>query len=120
MTKKILVADDEVSILRSTQLLLSDLGYDVVTTTDPGSIHGLLAKETPDLLLQDVRMPGLDLDALLADIRADPRTRSVPVLLFSASMDLATIRDRVGAAGYLEKPFRPGQILEAIQTLTGG
>lgn len=117
--KKILVVDDEPSVLRSTQLLLADLGFEVVTTNDASSIHARVAAEAPDLLLQDVRMPGLDLDALLDGLRQDPQTRTVPVLLFSASIDLPVIQERVGAAGYLEKPFRPNQILDAIALLTG-
>ncbi len=112
---KILVVDDEPSILRSTELLLNDLGFDVVTTPDPRSVLAMLARERPDLLLQDVRMPGLDLAQLVAAIRADPLVRHVPVLLFSASMDLPDIQARVGAAGFLEKPFKPEEVVHAIR-----
>jgi len=111
---KILVVDDEQSILHSTELLLTDLGFQVVTTTVPGEVLATLRRERPDLLLQDVRMPGLDLEELLRAIRADPLVGRTPVLLFSATMDLYEIQDRVGAAGFLEKPFKPTELLQAI------
>lgn len=111
---KILVVDDEPSILRSTQLLLMDMGFDVVTCSDQSMIVDTIRKEGPDLLLQDVRMPGLDLDRLVGAIRADKQLAKLPILLFSASMDLDEIQQRVGAAGVLEKPFKPTEIVEAI------
>lgn len=112
---KILVVDDEPSILRSTQLLLLDMGFEVVTCSDQAMIVDTLRKERPDLLLQDVRMPGLDLDKLVGRIRSDRELARLPILLFSASMDLDEIQQRVGAAGILEKPFKPTEIVEAIQ-----
>ncbi|HEX2022499.1 MAG TPA: response regulator [Candidatus Thermoplasmatota archaeon] len=112
---KILVVDDEASILRSTQLLLLDMGFQVVTCADQSQILDTLRHERPDLLLQDVRMPGLDLDKLVASIRADPVLANLPILLFSASMDLDEIQQRVGAVGILEKPFKPVEIVEAIR-----
>lgn len=112
---KILVVDDEASILRSTQLLLLDMGFDVVTCGDQSMILETLRKEKPDLLLQDVRMPGLDLDRLVAGIRAEPALERLPILLFSASMDLDEIQQRVGAVGILEKPFKPMEIIDAIR-----
>lgn len=116
---KILVVDDEASILRSTQLLLMDMGFEVVTCADQAQVLESIRRERPDLLLQDVRMPGLDLERLVGAIRADPEIAKLPILLFSASMDLDEIQDRVGAAGILEKPFKPVEIVHAIQVAMG-
>jgi CheY-like chemotaxis protein len=116
---KILVVDDEVSILRSTQLLLVDMGFDVVTCAEQALVLETLRKEKPDLLLQDVRMPGLDLDRLVRAIRSEPGLSQLPILLFSASMDLDEIQERVGASGILEKPFKPMEIVQAIAAATG-
>ncbi len=116
---KILVVDDEVSILRSTQLLLMDMGFEVVTCAEQSHVLDTLRKERPDLLLQDVRMPGLDLDRLVRAIRQDTLLSRLPILLFSASMDLDEIQERVGASGILEKPFKPTEIVQAIAAATG-
>jgi CheY-like chemotaxis protein len=111
---KILVVDDEISILRSTQILLEDMGFDVVTTSDHGNVVEMARRERPDLLLQDVRMPGLDLDKLVATLRDEPTLRRMPILLFSASMDLGETANRVGAEGILDKPFKPAEVLDAV------
>lgn len=113
---KILVVDDEVSILRSTELLLVDMGFDVVTVSDHNKLIEIARKERPDLLLQDVRMPGLDLDKLVTSIRTDPGLKRMPILLFSASMDLGETAARVGAEGVLDKPFKPNEVLEAVRS----
>lgn len=113
---KILVVDDEVSILRSTELLLEDMGFQVVTTSDHNKVVELARKEKPDLLLQDVRMPGLDLDKLVGAIRADRSLDRMPILLFSASMDLGETAQRVGAEGVLDKPFKPNEVLDAVKS----
>lgn len=116
---KILVVDDEPSILRSTQLLLLDMGFEVATCSDQSMIVQTIRKERPDLLLQDVRMPGLDLDKLVGTIRAEKEISRLPILLFSASMDLDEIQQRVGASGVLEKPFKPTEIVDAIRVAIG-
>lgn len=112
---KILVVDDEVSILRSTELLLVDMGFEVVTASDHTKLLDIARRERPDLLLQDVRMPGLDLDKLVTAIRSDPSLRNLPILLFSASMDLGETAARVGADGMLDKPFKPVEVMEAVK-----
>ena len=113
---KILVVDDEVSILRSTQLLLEDMGFEVVTTSDHTEVVEIARRERPDLVLQDVRMPGLDLDKLVGSLRSEPALRSLPILLFSASMDLGETAQRVGAEGVLDKPFKPREVLDAVHS----
>lgn len=117
---KVLLVDDEPSVLRSTALLLSELGYDTATTSEPERVVDTLRAERPDVLLQDVRMPGLDLDELVRRVRADPDVGGTPVLLFSASMDLPEVSARVGANGYLEKPFRPDEVVRAIEEVLRG
>lgn len=112
----ILVADDEPAILQSTRLLLEDAGFRVVATNEAGRVAQLAREERPDVLLQDVRMPGLDVAKLVEELRADATTRGIPVLLFSASMDLDEIAESVGAAGILEKPFQRDELIAAISS----
>lgn len=106
--------DDEPSILHSTGLLLADLGFETLTEKDPAKVLARLRADKPDVLLQDVRMPGLDLERLMADIRADPQIGDIPVVLFSASMDVGDVHARVGAVGFLEKPFKPAEVTRAV------
>ena len=111
--------DDEPEVLRSTQVLLSFLGYEVTTTSTAEEVLDLMARVRPDVVLQDVRMPGLRLDGLLDSIRAHPDLARTPVILFSASLDLEDETERVGAAGSLEKPFSAAQLVRAIRQAVG-
>lgn len=110
--------DDEPSILRSTAILLEDLGCEAVVCADASRIRATLEAERPDLLLQDVRMPGLDIERLVLEVRADPRFRRLPIVVFTAGMDAEEVAARVHAVGVLAKPFRP-EALARLVTLAG-
>lgn len=116
---RVLLVDDEPEVLRSTQSLLAFLGYEVTTASRADEVVPLMARVRPDVVLQDVRMPGLQLEALLAAIRARPDLARTPVILFSASLDVEDERERVGAAGTLEKPFSAAQLVGAIRQAVG-
>lgn len=111
---KVLLVDDEAPILVSTRLLLEDLGFDVLTTDRVGDVLPLLESERPDVLLQDLRMPGLDLRDLLTRIRQRPLLAGTRIILFSASLDIEATAEEAGVA-CLEKPFRPQQLVGAIR-----
>ncbi|HET6403607.1 MAG TPA: response regulator [Candidatus Thermoplasmatota archaeon] len=111
--------DDEQGILRSTCALLHALGYLAVPCADAGSIRAAIERERPDLVLQDVRMPGLDLESLVLDVRRDARFRALPFVVFTASMDVDGIVERVQASGLLDKPFSPQELRAAIDAALG-
>ena len=69
----------------------------------------------PEIIILDLRMPLLDGEAFLRGIRGLPATRRVPVVLISAKDELAAVASRVGAAGYLAKPFEAPQLLSLIE-----
>ena len=119
MTARVLLVDDEPAILESTRLLLEAMGYEVICLGRADEILATLRRVKPDVLLQDVRMPGLDLQRVVQEIRADPAVGQTPVLLFSASMDLDDLADRIGTARALEKPFKPAELDAAIQAAIG-
>ncbi|HWG91624.1 MAG TPA: response regulator, partial [Candidatus Thermoplasmatota archaeon] len=114
---KVLLVDDEVDILQSTGLLLEFYGYRVVTTSAPGAALALARAERPDVILLDAVMPAFDLAAMMAALRADPALKAIPVLLVSASEDLASLKAQVGADGHLSKPFRPRALVDAVRSL---
>lgn len=117
---KVLIVDDEPSIARSTALLLEDLGYRVATCGDATAIRDCIEREAPDILLQDLRMPGLDLERLVFELRASPRWRTLPIVIFTASMDVDEVVGRIGAAGLVEKPFTPQEIRQVLAAALPG
>jgi DNA-binding response OmpR family regulator len=103
---RILVVDDHADIRR---FLAAQLGeqYEVETAADGAAALVAARARPPDLVLSDVLMPGLDGLTLLRELRADPRTESVSVILISARLGEESRVEglNVGADDYLEKPF---------------
>jgi response regulator RpfG family c-di-GMP phosphodiesterase len=97
--------DDEPIVLTLMSRLLERLGIDVTTATSPTEALGVFEAERFDLIVTDIRMPGMDGHAFLAEIRA--RDPEVPVIVATgnASLDSAIRALRNGASGMLLKPF---------------
>ncbi|HEU4685128.1 MAG TPA: response regulator [Nitrospira sp.] len=112
---RILVADDNADMREYLKKLLA--GYDVEAVPDGRAARRAAQDATPDLILADVMMPGIDVFELLRQLRADQRTREVPVILLSAR---AGEESRVegliaGADDYLVKPFGARELLARVQ-----
>jgi CheY-like chemotaxis protein len=92
--KRILIVDDDAEQLFIARELLSREGYEVLTHRSPFGVVGLICTANPDLVLVDLAMPALPGDDLAAFLRADDRTRSVPIVLYS-STDESRLRSAV-------------------------
>jgi putative two-component system response regulator len=103
---KILVVDDESQNLEVLQRLMTRLGYHVLIASDGESALQAVVRDRPDLVLLDVNMPGIDGFEVCRRLKADPKTRLIPVVLittFTASED--RIRGiEAGADDFLSKP----------------
>lgn len=105
MAAKILVVDDETSILDTVKILLRGEGFDVELAHSGREALDRLGELAPDIVLTDVRMPGVSgVDVLMAAREQDPET---PVILMTAQASLQTAVQAVnqGAFYYLQKPF---------------
>ena len=103
--KRILLVDDDRDILGSTAELLRAFGYYVATCTDAERVLETMRNQRPDVVLHDVRMPGLDLRTQLRSIRDDPDLRHIPIVLFTAVLAAKELAEEVGADDTIEKPF---------------
>jgi DNA-binding NtrC family response regulator len=115
MSERILIADDDDALRESLELVLSAEGYEVVSARDGAAALALLEAQPVDVVLCDLRMPGMDgLELLPQLVRRLP---GVPVLLMSAygSADLAVEAMRRGAYDYLAKPFQPSEVLLTLR-----
>ncbi|HXU86955.1 MAG TPA: HD domain-containing phosphohydrolase [Verrucomicrobiae bacterium] len=101
----VLCVDDEPIVLRLMSRLLERLGVEVTTATGPAEALAVFEAERFDLVVTDIRMPGMDGNAFLSEIRA--RDPEVPVVVATghASLDNAIRALRDGASGMLMKPF---------------
>jgi CheY-like chemotaxis protein len=116
---KVLICDDEPDVLDSTGMLVESMGYRVSTVRDPAAVLDTIERERPDLVLQDLRMGGLNVAALMATLRANPETADIPVVFFSANADLPTIAARYDAWGYLAKPFGQEELRRLLDHVLG-
>lgn len=110
----ILVVDDERVIRELLQGILEDESYRVRLAIHGAHALDVIRQERPDLIISDVMMPVLDGKELCRRLKADPATRSIPVILMSAAGSHEL--DRVGADGYFSKPFRSHEVLDLVAT----
>ena len=110
----IMVVDDEQAILRMLSRTLEPEGYGVILADNGRSALELLEEHTPDLIILDIMMPGLDGFQVLGLIR---QRFSVPVIMLTAKREVNTARDALslGADDYVRKPFGKGELLARIR-----
>lgn len=116
---KILIVDDEPDVLASTAMVVRHLGHDCITVSDPALILDTVEREKPDVVLQDLRMPGLNISGLVASLRTNPATADIPLVFFSANEDVATTAARYDAWGYLAKPFGAEELGHLLRQVLG-
>ena len=116
MAKRILVVDDEAKLLRAVAVDLRAEGYDVATARNGAEALALVAQSLPDLIVSDIRMPGMDGYQLARRLRENARTAIIPVIFLTAK---DTSADRIegfrsGVDAYITKPFEPDELLVVI------
>lgn len=114
---QILVVEDDPAI-RDTLIDILELNQlQALGAADGEEGLALARKHQPDIILSDVAMPKLDGFGLLAALRADDRTRSIPVIIISASIEAERMRQGMdlGAEDYITKPFTEDQIVRSIR-----
>ncbi len=114
---RILVADDDASVLESVSWLLRENGYDVTSMPGGEAAMDEMRQRPPDLLLLDIMMPDSDGCKLLERIKGDEQWRDLPVVMISAlPPEDASVRALgLGAADFIRKPFRPRELLARVQ-----
>jgi two-component system phosphate regulon response regulator PhoB len=115
----VLVVDDETDILELVAFNLERQQYKVLTAGDGISAVKIAREKIPDLIVLDVMLPGLDGFGVYRELRADPRTSGIPVLMLTAKGE---INDRIaglelGADDYVTKPFSPRELLLRVKAL---
>lgn len=122
MTKQILLVEDEPNIVVSLTFLFERAGFTVATEQNGHKALEIALYEPPDALVLDVMLPGLDGFEVLRRLRADPRGKSLPVLMLTAKGQREDRENAVkfGADMFITKPFSNTEVLKAMEKLTGG
>jgi DNA-binding response OmpR family regulator len=119
MASRILIVDDEPSIVISLEYLMKREGYDVAVAGDGEAALEALARATPDLVILDVMLPKLNGFEVCRRIRADPRWREIRVLMLTAKGRETEVAKGlgVGADAYVTKPFSTRELVAQIAEL---
>jgi two-component system sensor histidine kinase/response regulator len=118
---KVLVIDDADDVRSVIVKTLAHFGF---STREAGSGEAgvqMAGEESPELIICDVRMPGMDGYQTLAAIRDLPGLANIPFIFLTAAMDKRDVRRGMvsGADDYLTKPFTPEELIEAVTTRLG-
>ncbi len=120
MAIKVLIADDEDSILEIMAKKVAMQGYAVVTARDGQEAWGKIVSEDPDVIILDITMPKMDGWSILHKLRSEPPTKKwQPVIIVSALGEVANIQKGLDleADHYLTKPCRIEDVLKGIRLM---
>jgi DNA-binding response OmpR family regulator len=121
MPATILVVDDDPVILQLLQVNFEMEGFIVITAADGREGVDRTRADRPDIVVSDVMMPKMSGIELVAELKADPATANIPVLLLTAKAQQADIGAGIdaGADDYVTKPFEPLDLVDRVNRLLG-
>ncbi len=119
MAAKILLVEDEPAIQELLVFNIKQCGYNAIQASDASEALTHIARELPDLILLDWMLPGISGVELARRLRADQRTRNIPIIMLTARTDE---RDKIhglesGADDYITKPFSPRELMARIRAV---
>jgi two-component system, chemotaxis family, chemotaxis protein CheY len=122
MPAKILIVDDSRTIRQQVTLTLGQAGYQILEAED--GVQGLDvigAQADIALVICDINMPNMNGIEMLTAVKADVRNATLPVLMLTteARADLIQQAKRIGAKGWVVKPFKPDQLAAAVRKIVG-
>lgn len=117
--KKILIVDDEPSIVLSLDYLMRKNGYEPFIARNGEEALAIAEKEVPSLVILDIMMPGMDGYEVCEKLRSNPLTSAIKIIFLSAKSGKEAIDKgiSVGADKYLTKPFNTKQIMQEVVNL---
>ncbi len=118
LTGRILIVDDTPANLDTISTVLSDAGYEIAVATSGERALQNLERRSPDLILLDVMMPGIDGFETCERIKANSRICNIPIIFMTSLID---INNKIkgfncGAVDYISKPFQEQEILARVKT----
>ena len=117
--KRILIAEDEPSIVLSLEFLLTEAGYEVFTAVNGADALKLAEQHKPDLLVLDIMLPVVNGFEVCRTVRSNPALRDMPILMLTARGREQEIARglALGANAYVTKPFGTRELMSKIREL---
>jgi DNA-binding response OmpR family regulator len=112
--KKILVVDDEEDVAKALKVRLKANGYHVVLAFDSVQAFTMANKERPDLIILDIMIPGGGGFVVAERLKQSTATHHIPIIFLTGISGGEERAYKVGASGYVMKPYHPEKLLETI------
>jgi two-component system alkaline phosphatase synthesis response regulator PhoP len=123
MTKRILLCDDEMHILRAAEFKFKRAGYDVICASDGQEAWEQVQALRPDIVVTDCQMPRLNGLQLAELIKNTPATSDLPVIMLSAKgfeLSPQELRNQFGIRCLMSKPFSPRELFSRVESVLAG
>ncbi len=117
MTGHVLLVEDEPNIAEAIRFILARDGLRVSHLADGLGALDAVRQDRPDLVILDHMLPGLSGLEILGAIRADPETRTIPVMMLTARGRDREAAERAGADRFISKPFSNAEILAEVRAM---
>ena len=119
MSKKVLIVDDEEVIRKLLRIHLVKWGYEVREAVDGTQAIEQIGKDDFDLLICDILMPNMDGWQVLKEVKSNPKTKDMPVIVLTAKNQDADMFKGydLGASYYMTKPFTKAQLLYGLKLM---
>jgi CheY-like chemotaxis protein len=120
MSKRVLLCDDEIHILRAAEFKLSRAGFQVGCAADGLEAWEAIQQECPDLLVTDFQMPRLNGLELIQRLRQNESTRHLRIVVLTAKgleLSASELAEKWGVLAVLGKPFSPRELLRIVESI---
>jgi len=122
--KNVLLADDDETVRTLLRIVLEKNGLTVTTAEDGREALDLIRRQRPDLILLDLKMPRLNGYQLFTELKSDEALKSIPIIVITGLTRESEREDeewarRMGAEGFLTKPFTPDELGRSVQEIIG-
>ena len=117
--KKILIVDDEVMLVELLKIRLEDNGYDVTSANDGFEGLSKAIETSPDLIILDINMEGMDGYTMLKEIRKNDHIKDTKVIMLTASGKNKELFEKEGISGYITKPFDTEDFVSEVNGVLG-
>jgi CheY-like chemotaxis protein len=114
MSKKILIIDDDPTLIKVVHSLLRSKGYEVAVAFDGQEGLEAVTKEKPDLIVLDVQMPGMNGYTFVLELKKLVDIKVIPIIVLTVKDEMAGFFSAEGIRDYIIKPFQPEALLTTI------
>jgi len=120
MAKKIMILEDDEATAELIKFYLKEEDFQVAISSRGEGFFDMVVEYQPDLITLDVMLPDTDGFSILRLLQQDERTRDIPVVFITVKENEKEKGLKMGASGYVVKPFKEDELKNTINTISGG